>query len=140
MIDHVGIAVNSLEEGVRLYAGLLGTEPAGREEVASEGVRVAFFGHGPGRVELLEPTGDGTPVARFLARHGPGIHHLCLRVPDLDAALERALASGAEAVPPRIRTGAGGRRVAFLHPAGAGGVLLELSEEPEDAGEADADA
>lgn len=132
-IDHVGIAVNSLEEAIPLWSGILREEPAGREEVPDEGVRVAFFGEGPGRIELLEPTGADTPVGRFLERRGPGMHHLCLRVPDLERALARARDAGAEILPPGIRSGAGGRRVAFLHPASTGGILLELSEAPDGA-------
>lgn len=127
-IDHVGIAVRSLEASVPLYRAILGGPPAGYETVEGEGVRVAFFGEGAGRVELLEPTGPDSPVGRFLERSGPGLHHLCLKVPDLEAALERAAASGAELLAPGIREGAGGKRVAFLHPKSAGGVLLELSE------------
>lgn len=130
IIDHVGIAVNSLEEAVPLYEALLGRSVTGRETVPGERVEVAFFGEGCGRVELLEPTGPDSAVARFLERRGPGVHHVCLRVPDLDAAMERAAREGAEAVPPGIRRGAGGRRVAFLHPRHTGGVLLELSEDP----------
>ncbi len=129
-IDHVGIAVNSLEDAVPLWSRILGRDPSGREEVESEGVRVAFFGEGSGRVELLEPTEPDSPVARHLDRRGPGVHHVCLRVPDLEAALERAKREGAEAIPPGVREGAGGHRVAFLHPGTTGGVLLELSEAP----------
>lgn len=130
IIDHVGIAVNSLRTAVPLYRALLGSEPAGEETVTSERVRVAFFGEGPGRVELLEPTDDTSAIARFLERSGPGLHHVCLRVPDLDAAVERSAEGGATVVPPGIREGAGGARVAFLHPGSTGGVLLELVEEP----------
>lgn len=127
-IDHVGIAVRSLESAARLYAAVLGEEVTGREEVEDEGVRVAFFGEDGGRVELLEPRDEGSAVARFLDRHGPGIHHVCLRVADVEAAVDRASAAGAELVPPGIRTGAGGRRVAFLHPRSTEGVLVELAE------------
>ncbi len=127
-IDHIGIAVNALDDGIRVYEALLGDAPSGRETIASEGVRVAFFGEGPGRLELLEPTGPETPVGRFLERRGPGLHHVCLSVPDLGEALERAVARGAELLPPGVRTGAGGRKVAFLHPRSTGGVLLELCE------------
>lgn len=127
-IDHLGIAVNSLEASIPLYAALLGENPAGREEVPSEGVRVAFFGRGGGRVELLEPTGDDSPIAAFLDRRGPGLHHVCLSVADLDEAVLRAEETGATLVPPGIRSGAEGRRVAFLHPRTAGGVLIELVE------------
>lgn len=130
-IDHVGIAVRSLEDAVPLYRALLGEPPAGRETVEAEGVTVAFFGEGAGRVELLEPTGSHSPVGRFLERHGPGLHHVCLTVDDLDAALEGARAEGAEPLPPGVRTGAEGSRVAFLHPRSTDGVLLELRERGE---------
>lgn len=128
IIDHVGIAVKSLEASIPAYEALLGRPAAGIETVADEGVRVALFGHGAGRIELLEPIGDDSPVGRFLARHGPGVHHVCVRVPDLDAALERSSRDGVEAIPPGVRTGAEGRRVAFLHPRDTGGILLELCE------------
>lgn len=130
-IDHVGIAVRSLEDAVPLYRALLGEPPSGYETVSGEGVRVAFFGEGAGRVELLEPTGSDSPVGRFLERHGPGLHHMCLAVDDLDAALERARAAGAEPLPPGIRSGAEASRVAFLHPKSARGVLLEIRERAE---------
>ncbi len=128
IIDHVGIAVNSLADAVPLYAALLGLEPTGEESVPSEEVRVAFFGRGPGRVELIEPTSERSPVARFLARHGAGIHHICLQVADLESALARGGEVGGETIPPEIRVGAGGKRVAFLHPRSTGGVLIELVE------------
>jgi len=127
-IDHIGIAVKSLSEAVPIWTALLGQNISGEEEVPAEQVRVAFFGDGAGRIELLEPTGTDSPIARHLAKRGAGVHHVCLRVPDLDAAVSKAEAAGLEALPPRIRTGAGGHRVAFFHPRTAGGVLLELSE------------
>lgn len=127
-VDHVGIAVNALSESVPLYEALLRMPASGRETIESEGVRVAFFGRGAGRVELLEPTGPETAVGRFLARRGEGLHHVCLAVDDLDAALSGARQRGAEPLPPGVRVGAGGRRVAFLHPRSTGGVLLELVE------------
>lgn len=136
-IDHIGIAVNSLEDAVPLFAAILDERPSGRESVPDEGVEVAFFGHGPGRVELLEPTRPDSPVGRFLERTGEGIHHLCLRVDDIESALERAREAGAEVISPDVRHGADGRRVAFLHPRSTNGVLVELSEvdeEPVDAG------
>jgi methylmalonyl-CoA/ethylmalonyl-CoA epimerase len=129
-IDHLAVAVDSLDEAVPLWSALLGENPSGREEVSAEGVRVAFFGEGDGRIELLEPLDEGSPVGRFLSRTGPGLHHVCLRVADLEAALERAEEEGVEVLEPRIRRGAEGRRVAFLHPRSAGGVLVELTEVP----------
>jgi len=127
-IDHIGIAVKSLSEAVPIWTAILGRNVSGEEEVPAEKVRVAFFGDGPGRVELLEPTDPESAIARHLEKRGPGIHHVCLAVSDLDAAVDRAEAAGLEALPPRIRTGAGGHRVAFFHPRSAGGVLIELSE------------
>lgn len=133
VVDHIGIAVPSLEGAEPLWTAILGRPPAGRETVASEGVRVAFFGEGAGRVELLEPTRPDSPVGRFLERRGAGVHHVCLRVADLERAVRRAREAGAELAPPGIRSGAGETRVAFLHPRSTGGLLLELSEaEPHD--------
>jgi methylmalonyl-CoA/ethylmalonyl-CoA epimerase len=128
IIDHIGIAVNSIREAAPLYAAMLGQETSGFEEVNTEQVRVAFFGKGAGRIELLEATDPGSPVARFIDRQGPGLHHVCLRVPDLESALERAVEAGATLIEPGMRPGAHGTRVAFLHPRSTGGVLLELRE------------
>lgn len=127
-IDHIGIAVNSLAEAIPTYSALLGCNVSGAEEVPSEGVRVAFFGEGEGRIELLEATGPDSPIARFLERRGPGVHHVCLAVRDLDVSLDEAEEAGVEVLEPRIREGAGGHRVAFLHPKTTAGVLIELSE------------
>ena len=129
IIDHVGIAVNSLRDAVAQWSAIIGEAPSGEETVPSEGIRAAFFGDGSGRIELLEPLTPTSPIARFLARSGPGIHHLCVRVPDLEAAVARAETAGAEVIPPRLRAGAGGARIAFLHPRALGGVLLELRED-----------
>lgn len=127
-IDHIGIAVKSLENAVPLFSALLDRNVSGREEVPAEKVKVALFGRGAGRIELLEATEADSPVGRFLERRGPGIHHLCLSVENLEEALARAREAGAQPLSPEIRTGAGGRRVAFLHPRSASGVLLELAE------------
>lgn len=130
IIDHVGIAVNSLPEAVRQWSAILDQPTSGEETIVSEGIRAAFFGEGRGRVELLAPLTPDSPIARFLERHGPGIHHVCVCVNDLEAALEGAEAAGAEAIAPRIRTGAGGARIAFMHPRSLNGVLLEMREDP----------
>lgn len=129
-IDHIGIAVKSLAEAVPAFRALLGINVSGTDEVPSEGVRVAFFGEGSGRIELLESTEPDSPIARFLERRGQGVHHVCLRVSDLASTLERVEEEGLTVLEPRIRRGAGGHRVAFLHPRGTAGVLVELSEEP----------
>jgi methylmalonyl-CoA/ethylmalonyl-CoA epimerase len=127
-IDHIGIAVNSLESAVPVYRDLLGVNPVGRESVPSEGVEVAFFGRGPGRVELLEPTDPDSPVAGFLHKRGPGLHHICFSVTDLEATLDRLAGTGITPIPPGVRRGSGGHAVAFLHPRDMDGVLVELSE------------
>ena len=132
-IDHVGIAVEDPRRRLPLWADLLGLELEGAEAVASEGVRTWMLAVGDSHVELLEPLGEDSPVARYLARRGEGIHHLCLRVRGLDAVLARLAAQGIEPLGGGARRGAGGARVAFLHPRDTGGVLLELSERPREA-------
>ena len=127
-IDHIGIAVNSLASSIPAFEAMLGENPAGREAVPSDDVTVVFFGRGTGRVELIEPLSAESPIARFIERRGPGLHHICFRVPDIAQALGLLEASGVHPVPPGIRDGAQGRRVAFLHPRDCGGVLVELAE------------
>lgn len=127
-IDHIGIAVNSLLASVPAFEAVLGINPAGQESVPAEDVEVVFFGHGPGRIELLQPASPDSPIARFLERRGQGLHHVCLSVPDLDEALTRLAGSDIHPIAPGVRTGAGGRPVAFLHPRDCGGVLMELVE------------
>lgn len=127
-LEHVAIAVEDLDTAVALYTTVLGRPESGREVVESEQVRIAFFEVGGPRLELLEPTAGDSPVGRFLERRGPGLHHIALEVGDLDAALERCRAAELQTVGEAPRPGAGGRRVAFLHPASTGGVLVELSE------------
>lgn len=129
-IDHLGIAVRSLAGSLGFYAGLLGTRAEGPEEVPAEGVRIAFFQAGESRIELLEPLGPGSPIARFLDKRGEGIHHVCFRVGSLDETLAALRGRGAEIIPPATRIGAGGRRIAFIHPRSTGGVLVELVESP----------
>jgi methylmalonyl-CoA/ethylmalonyl-CoA epimerase len=126
-IDHIGIAVESLERGLGVYRAL-GLEVAHREEVAGQGVRTAFLPAGDTRIELLEPTSEETPVGRFLRRRGPGIHHICFEVDDLEAALEKLAAQGYRLLDREPIPGADGKRVAFLHPEAGHGVLIELSE------------
>lgn len=128
-IDHVAIAVRSIADRLPFWSDRLGLEVDGQETVPSERVNVAFLDLGPSRVELLEPTEADSPVGRFIARHGEGLHHLTLAVPDLDAVLARLTASGVAILGDGTRPGAGGRPVAFLHPAATGGVLVELCEE-----------
>ena len=127
-IDHVGIAVRSLSEGLGLWSDSLGLPVAGIETVPSERVRVAFLPVGASRIELLEATSDDSPVAKSVAARGPGVHHVTLAVSDLDALLDRLRARGISPIGDAPRVGAGGARVAFLHPRAAGGVLVELVE------------
>jgi methylmalonyl-CoA/ethylmalonyl-CoA epimerase len=126
-IAHIGVAVRSIEEGRRFYEAL-GLAVESIEEVPSEKVRVAFIPCGGTRIELLEATAPDSPIAKFLDRRGPGIHHICFASTDVvadDAALR---AAGIELLRPAPTAGAGGARVQFVHPRGAGGVLVELSE------------
>ena len=131
MLDHVGIAVTSLDISIPLWEGLLNQPASERERVDSQGVEIVFFGTGPGRVELLCPIRPNSPVAQFLERQGPGIHHLGYRVPDLPAAIKEMRAEGFAMVDREPREGAHGRRIAFLHPRALNGVLVELVEVPD---------
>ena len=128
-LDHIGIAVASIDEVLGVYRAL-GIAESGRETVASQGVVTAFLPVGDTRLELLEPTGADSPVARFLAKRGPGVHHVCFAVADLEDALAELTRRGFRLVNTVPVPGAGGRRVAFLHPSAGHGVLIELSEEP----------
>jgi len=125
-LDHVGIAVPSLDEALPLWEALVGAEGSGREAVASQGVEVVFVGSGAGRVELVAPTRADSAIARHLERRGSGMHHLCYRVPDLRAALEEYAREGYDLIDREPRPGAHGHLVAFLHPRSTGGVLIEL--------------
>ena len=125
-IDHIGIATRGIEESLSFWRDALGLEVKHTETVEEQGVRVAMLPAGEPRVELLEPTGPDTPVARFLEKRGPGLHHVAVRVPDIRAALARLKSNGARLIDEEPRVGAGGCLVAFVHPSASGGVLLEL--------------
>ncbi len=129
-VDHIGIAVRNLPEGKRLYGETLGLTLVFEEEVATEQVQVAAYDGGGVRLELLASTDPDSPVARFVAKRGPGIHHVCYRVEDLRATLAALKARGIQPVGAAPRPGAGGCQVAFVHPRDAGGVLVELSQHP----------
>jgi len=126
-IDHLGVAVTSLEEARKFYEDL-GLTAEGGEEVPEQKVRVLFLPVGESRIELLESTNPDGPIGRFLAKKGPGLHHISLEVADLDGALERLAEKGYDLIHDRPVEGAGGARVAFVHPRSASGVLLELVE------------
>ena len=125
-IAHVGVAVPDLETALAFYRDVLGLEP-GEPELA-DGATIVSLAFGESDVELLAPRDADGPVARFLARRGPGIHHICYRVADLDASLAACRAAGYQLIDDVPRTGAGGRRIAFVHPRATGGILLELTE------------
>lgn len=128
-LDHVGIAVASIDHAAAVYRSVLGLEAREAEEVADEGVRVAFLPlAGGGALELLEPTRPGSPVAKFLDTRGPGVHHLSFRVPSCRAAIAAAEAAGIRALPPAPRQGSRGSLVAFFDPRDTGGVLIEVCE------------
>ncbi len=125
-VAHIGIAVTSIPEALAFYRDVLGLSP-GTPETA-DGSTIVSLHFGAVDVELLEPSDPASPVAKFLAKRGPGIHHICYRVPDLDAAMARCRAAGYQLIDQAPRRGAGGRRIAFLHPKSTNGILLELTE------------
>lgn len=125
-IAHVGIAVPDLEAALAFYREVLGLDPHPPE--SADGATIAALPFGDAQVELLEPRHPDSPIAKFLARRGPGIHHICYRVPDLDAALDACRAAGYRLVDDVPRIGAGGRRIAFVHPKATEGILIELTD------------
>ena len=125
-IAHVGIAVPDIETALAFYRDVLGLEPHPPE--VADGATIVALPFGDSEVELLAPREADGPIARFLARRGPGIHHVCYRVADLDAALAACRAAGYRLIDEVPRTGAGGRRIAFVHPKATAGILLELTE------------
>jgi len=127
-LDHIGIAVESLESSLAVYEGLLGMKLQGTEEVAEQKVRTAFLPLGDTEVELLESTDPEGPIGKFIAAKGQGVQHLAFRVEDLDAALEELKAKGVRLIDEKPRYGAGGARIAFIHPKASNGVLVELCE------------
>ena len=126
-VDHIGIAVRSIEEGRTFYEAM-GLEVVEIEEVPHEGVRVAMIPCGGTRIELLEPTTEDSPIAKFLAKKGPGIHHVCFGSDELRQDDLRLRGAGVDLLRDEPSRGAGGARVQFVHPRSAGGVLVELSE------------
>ncbi|MBM3268207.1 MAG: methylmalonyl-CoA epimerase [Candidatus Sericytochromatia bacterium] len=126
-IDHVGIAVRSLDEAIPFWRDTLGLVLHEVEIVADQQVRTAVFMAGANRIELLEPTGPDSPIARFIEKRGEGIHHLALRTGDVAGALGALREAGCRLVDEQPRPGAGGAQIAFVHPKSTGGVLLELS-------------
>jgi methylmalonyl-CoA/ethylmalonyl-CoA epimerase len=125
-IDHIGIATRHLDEALTLWRDTLGLKVTSTEDVTEQGVRVAMLPVGESQIELLEPLTPNSPVGKFLEKRGPGIHHVALRVTNIQAALVQLKENGARLIDETPRAGAGGCLVAFIHPSSANGVLLEL--------------
>jgi methylmalonyl-CoA/ethylmalonyl-CoA epimerase len=128
LIDHVGVAVEDLDSALALYEGTFRMPPAHRETVAEQGVEAVLLDVGACHVELLSPLGPETPVGKFLARKGPGLHHVAYRVDEIEAVLAQLAAEGVALIDTEPRTGIRMSRVAFLHPKSTGGVLTEIVE------------
>jgi methylmalonyl-CoA epimerase len=127
-VDHIGIAVAALEESLDFYRDSLGLAVHEIEEVPEQKVRVAMLPLGQTNIELLEPTSPDSPIAKFIEKKGPGIHHMAVAVDDIDATLAGLKARGVRLINEQPLTGAGGKRIAFVHPAATGGILLELCQ------------
>ena len=130
-IDHIGVAVENLDEAIVLYGERLGMPVQHRETVEEQGVEAVLLGVGDSHVELLRPLGPDTAVGKFLSRSGPGIHHVAYRTDDIESTLDSVRAAGLGLIDEQPRVGIRGSRVAFLHPKSTGGVLTELVEPPE---------
>jgi methylmalonyl-CoA/ethylmalonyl-CoA epimerase len=131
-IDHVGVAVESIDAALELYRDKLGMPLVHRETVTEQGVDAALLDVGDGHIELLQPLGSDTPVGKFLSRRGPGLHHVAYRVASVQETLDACAAAGMRLIDERPRTGIRGSRVAFLHPAATGGVLTEIVQPAEE--------
>lgn len=127
-INHLGIAVKSINEAVKFYRDMLGLPLTCTEVVADQGVEVAMLPIGESRIELLEPTSENSTIARFLEKRGPGLHHICVEVDDIREHLARLKAAGAQLIDEEPKIGAGGHLIAFVHPKTTSGVLLELTQ------------
>ena len=132
-IDHIGVAVEDLDAAIKLYERSFEMELVHRETVESQGVEAVLLDVGEGHVELLAPLGPDTPVGKFIAKNGPGMHHVAYAVEDIDAALAKAEENGIRMIDKEARTGIRGSRVAFAHPAATGSVLTEIVEPSKEA-------
>lgn len=127
-IDHVGVATEDLEGAIALYEGVLGMRVVHRQTVESQGIEAVLLDVGDGHVELLRPLDSETPVGKYLAKRGPGLHHVAYAVPDIDATLAKLKQAGIELIDSEAREGIRDSRIAFLHPRSTGGVLTEIVE------------
>ena len=130
-IDHIGVATDGIDDAASFYRDSLGLDVAEIEEVANQKVRVAMLPIGESRIELLEATSEDSPISKFLAKRGPGIHHIAVRVEDIRASLADLKQKGTRLIDEEPRLGAGGCLVAFIHPSSTGGVLIELVQDRE---------
>lgn len=130
-IDHIGIAVRSLTEALKVYEGAIGLKVSGFDEVDDQAVRVAMLSVGESRIELLEPTRPDSPIEKFMAKRGEGIHHIAVRVDNIEEALKRLQAAGVRLIDSSPRRGAHNTRIAFIHPSSTHGVLMELVQHDE---------
>lgn len=128
VVDHIGIAVRSIDESLKFWQDVIGIQCHGVEEVAEQKVKTAFLPLGDTEIELLEGTSEDSPVSKFIEAKGEGIHHIAIRVPNIEQALEELKARGVRLIDEKPRIGAGGAKIAFVHPKASGGVLLEISE------------
>jgi methylmalonyl-CoA/ethylmalonyl-CoA epimerase len=128
-IEHLGIAVKSLEESIPMYEALLNTTCYKREGVASEGVMTAFFQIGESKIELLEATNEDSPIAKFLAKNGQGFHHVAFEVENIEAEITRLQHAGFQLIHEVAKDGADNKRIAFLHPKSTGSLLVEICQE-----------
>lgn len=128
IVDHIGIAVTDMEAAIALYASTAGTAVTHRENLPDRGVELAFLNTGGTRLELLAPLKDDTPLARFLSKHGPGLHHVCYKVDNIRAEMSRLESMGAHLIDTTPRPGASGTIIAFIQPTSFSGVLTELCE------------
>jgi methylmalonyl-CoA/ethylmalonyl-CoA epimerase len=133
LISHIGIAVDDLDRAIAIFSKILGIPASGRETIIDQKVEMAFFENGDGgrsgRIELLAAIDKSSPIARFLEKRGPGLHHLAVRVADLEEKLAVLKDDGYRLIDESPRIGAGGKKIAFIHPSAADGVLIELEEE-----------
>ncbi|RLD18185.1 MAG: methylmalonyl-CoA epimerase [Bacteroidetes bacterium] len=128
-IEHIGIAVDNLDEANALYRAMLGVDHCKIEEVSSEGVRTSFFQVGESKIELLEATSTDSPIAKFISKKGPGVHHIAFDVEDIHASMQRMRDEGFVLINDEPKRGADNKLVCFVHPKSAGGVLIELCQE-----------
>lgn len=127
-IDHIAIAVNSLEKSIKVYTSLLGIEPE-LESVTAEKVNTAIYDLNGVSLELIEPVGDDSPITKFLKKKGEGLHHVCLKVDNLEETMDELKAKGIDIIDETPKSGAGGKKIVFLHPKSTGGVLFELNSD-----------